>query len=247
MTKDKIEDFKSQYALETNDILNIKSKADLLSNFEKIHGYKAFSRREEGEYATAVWSYLTNLKNCRQWKELKFAYNGEKVFDNAVVTDGVSICFQVISRQSFGRKTFGKKEKKPKTSKEIETISTIDLKIDKVISCDPGKKDILSMTDGIKSMTYTKGQRSHDCHIFAKTKATLKKRKWNEIDVFESTVLNQTCKKSCTYATFINYCRTKHSRINDISKIYSNPMFRQFKFLTYCKSKSSEKIYESSE
>ena len=244
MTKDKIEDFKHQYTLETNDTLNIKNKADLLSSFAKIHGYEAFSRRDEGEYATTMWSYLTNLKSCKQWKELKFPYDGEKVFDNAVVTDGVSISFQVISSHSFGRKTFGKKEKiKSKTCKEIESTPTIDLKTDKVISCDPGKKDILVMTDGIKSLKYTKGQRSHDCYLFAKTKATLKKRKWNEIDVFESTVLNQTCKKSCSYATFLNYCRAKLSRSDDITKIYSNPMFRQFKFLTYCKSKSSEKKF----
>ena len=244
MTKDKIEDFKKQYALEYNDELNINNKADLLSSFEKLHGYIAFSRRDEGEYATSIWSFLTNLKSCKQWKELKGAYDGEKVFDNAVVTDGVSISFQVISIKAFGRKTFGAKAKKTE-KKEKETIipPTIDLKTDKVISCDPGKKDILAMTDGIKSLTYTRGQRSHDCHLFAKTKETLKKRKRNALDVFESTVLNQTCKKSCTYSTFREYCKSKLSRKQDISKVYSNPMFRQFKFLTYCKTKSSEKKF----
>jgi len=57
-------------------------------------------------------------------------------------------------------------------------------------------------------------------------------------------VKKRRCQRKRKYPLlFLYYCRAKLSRSDDITKIYSNPMFRQFKFLTYCKSKSSEKKF----
>ena len=252
MDKDRISDFKKQYKALYNVDLNIKTKGDLLSKFEKVHGRKSNDRAEEGQYATELWAFLTNLRDCKQWKELKkLEIKGEKmVFDNSIVTDGVSISFQMINVSSFGRKEFvkPKKEKKetkcsdPDTNTVVETSTTIeDEKImKKKLGGDPGKCDILALTDGYTTIRYTKGQRQHDTHQKIFQKVSLKRRKRHDLSTFESTVLNKCCKKTCFLNNFVNYCTLRESKKDDAKSVYRQVFFRQSKFTKYCKTKSSE-------
>ena len=236
--------------------MKIKNKADLLSSFESIHGRKASSKEEEGEYATELWSFLTDLKKFRRNKDLYIEMKRTKdkdsiqwVFDNAIVTDGTSISFQVTDKKTFGRKTLHKKSedsdekkesRKKKDKKKDEIVPTIDLKSVKVLGCDPGKKDILCLTDGFRIIRYTRGQRQQDTLLKTRVKETLYRRKKANIEKYETTVLNQSCKKSCLLETFFAYAKARKVKEEELFSVYSKPVFRQFKFLSYCKAKSSE-------
>lgn len=250
MTKEKIDDFKMLYKLENNSELNIKNKSDLLSSFVKVHGRQPNSKFEEGNYATDLWSFLTNLKTCRQWKELQnMNKKGTSMcFDNSIVTDGVTVSFQMIDKDHFGRKEFikSRQSKTPQddnNTKEAPKNQNItnNLQTDcKKLGLDPGKKDILAVTDGYTTLCYTSGQRKHDTFSRIYDGCSSKKRKYNNFSDFESTEMNQFCKKSCIIETFVNYCSKRLSRIDDANKIYRDTFYREFKFTKYCRTKSSE-------
>ena len=60
------------------------------------------------------------------------------------------------------------------------------------------------------------------------------------MEEFETEVLSKTCKKTCIYDTFKEYCRQRLSMDKGMRALYGHPVFRQFKYLAYCKVKSSE-------
>jgi len=257
MNQDRINELKTLYFLENKKTLNIHSKADLLSSFKKIHGREANSREEDGQWATELWSYVTNLTTCRQWKELcnMVIKKEPMVFDNSIVTDGVSISFQMIDRKSFGRKERFKKksecseENEPKAKKDHKKSkmheATSAFQVDdsaKLLGCDPGKRDILAITDGVTTLRYTKGQRQCDTLVFVQRKETLKRRQKLGVDKFESEELSKFCKKTCYYTGFAEYCKKRLEKEKECKKTYRQRFFREFKFTKYCRVKKSESI-----
>ena len=251
MTKDRIDDFKRFYLAEFGVRLNIKNKGDMLASFEKIFGRKATSNREAGLYATEMWGFLTNLKTCRQWKELDGVVrkNDPKgtqwMFDNAIITDGVSISFQVIDSSMFGRKIFSDRKRRvayEETNDEEDSKPVIreDLKASKLLGCDPGKRDILAITDGIKTICYTKGQRDMDTHKTTRLRTSLKRRRGCGLEEYETQVMNRFQKRSCHPEMFRRYASSRKRMEQRLLECYSHPVFREFKFLVYNKTKSSE-------
>ena len=259
MTKERIKEFKELYEIEHPEAtLNMKSKADMLSSFEKLLGRPPVSNEEAGMYATDVWAFLTNLKTCRQWREINgfVRKNDPKkvtwVFDNAVVTDGVSISFQVIDQAAFGRKILtGRKkqgERVADVSKNcnvgsVDDVKPVDVSKFKVLGCDPGKRDILAITDGFTTIRYTKGQRDQDTYKVTRTKAALKRRRTTGSEVYESQVMNRYSKSSCHPLAFQRYACLRKQREEKLFQTYSHPMFRQFKFLAYTTARSSEQRF----
>lgn len=244
MNKERIKDFKTLYEIEhPGDILNMNTKGDMLSSFRKLLNREPIDREETGWFATNIWNFLTNIETCRQNKEVYRVdkKNVEWVFDNAIVTDGISISIQVIDRKEFGRKTLsGRKAKKENTEYvEIEP-EIINIENYKVISCDPGKKDILAFSDGIDTLTYTRGQRNNDTFVATRKKELLKRKRKQGIEEFESKVLNQYTKRSCYSDSFKNYAITRKSKEEELVTFYSKPIHRQFRFLGYSSIKSSE-------
>lgn len=250
MTKDRIASFKQLYELQNmGTTLNMTTKGDMLSSFEKLFGRPSVSAKEEGEYATELWKFVTNLESCRQASEL---YRRDKktnvqwMFDNAVVTDGVSISFQIIKDDAFGRKQlFGPRKPKAVEEKEQDLVTLEQRKKmqdqfddKKTIGGDPGKHDIIFLTDGVKCLRYTKGQRDQDTFAKQRQKASLRFRK--NVVVAETEELNKYSKKSCTYDVFKQYLSIKTEMSKDLAKVYSQPFFRQSKFTHYAKQSSSE-------
>jgi hypothetical protein len=241
MNKEKIADFKTLYELEhPGDNLNMSTKGDMLSSFSKLLNREPVNKEETGWFATNIWNFLTNLETCRQNKEVYKIdkKNVEWVFDNAIVTDGISISMQVIDRKAFGRKTLSGRKVKKENIEIIPEIINIDNY--KVISCDPGKKDILAFSDGIDTITYTRGQRKKDTHVAIREKELLKRKRKEGIEDFESKVMNQYTKRSCYLDGFKNYAITRKSKEEDMIKFYSKPIHRQFRFLGYSTTQSSE-------
>lgn len=319
MDIDKIKDFSNLYDIEHGYKPQIKNKIDLLSKSSKLFPHKQLSQEEEHQYATEIWNYLTNLKTCRQGKEIFHTIKKTKtefVFDNAIVTDGTSISFQVVEKQKMKRKckkemdqanweererkkrekAKAKEEKQKKKedrikeqtkvkeekikeqennenneNKETQKSNTVkkkkceckscedclikekkerekkekkdkidDLLKKKVIGNDPGKKDILALTDGITTLCYTRSQRNIDTQLQKRLRKTLRLRECENIDVFESECLSQTPKKSCQYEVFKAYCRQRDENREKLKKVYDAPHFQQSKFFVHAKTKSSE-------
>jgi hypothetical protein len=252
MDKARIQDFKRLYELEHfGETLQMTNKADMLRSFEKLLGRPPRDAQEGGQYATDVWRFLTNLDTCRHAADLSYPSKktgGPWVFDNAVLTDGTSISIQTIEKAAFGRKClFG--PKKPKTVGEKEgDLVTLEQRADllgrtplgKVISCDPGKNDILFLTDGVKSLRYTKGQRDQDMYVMQRRQASDRLRKRDGLATFETEQLSKFCSKSCTYRTFKEFLALRQSMAATSEKVYSRPLFRQSKFTTFCKRTASE-------
>lgn len=269
MNGEKIKVFKDLYSLEHNVDLQIKSKADMLSSFQKIFGRPPISKEETGIYATDVWDHLTNLKTCKHWNVMNKNIrkndpkNIEWVFDNAVVTDGISVSFQIIDRKYFGRKLRAnkseeedkcndepkiqkknpkikdKKERNPKHKGKDEQ-ERLDLSKYKLLGCDPGKHDLVAITDGFTTIRYTKGQRQQDTLLLTRQKKTLKRKEKFDLGTYECQILNKYTKKSSCYDTFKRYSMLRKEKETVFTTCYSHPMFQQFKFTTYCKTKSSE-------
>lgn len=254
MDKSRIKDFKNLYEAEhPGTRLSMETKADMLSSFEKLFGRPAASAKESGHYATDLWAFLTQLKTCKHWVELQGTVRKNDpnkvkwVFDNAVVTDGVSISFQVIDSSCFGRKTLAGRKKVGKRIKDVDKEPTFDNYIDprelknyKVLGCDPGKHDILAITDGHTTLCYTKGQRNQDIFRSARVKETLKRKRSTGLEVYETQVLNKYPKRSCHPEVFKRYAFLRKQQEDAFSRTYNHHMFREFKFTTFSKTKSSE-------
>ena len=278
MDIEQIKDFSNQYDIMYGWKPMIKDKGDLLSTSSKIFPGRVMSDEDEHLYATEIWNYMTNLKTCKQHTEIFHVVkntNTAFVFDNAVVTDGTSISFQVTERDNMHRKKRKKRnisdegdiEKDKKVKKKSKHTATCDcdtsdgirkekelersyVQTKKCLGNDPGKTDILAITDGVSTLCYTRKQRNEDTHLGFRTRKSLRKRRENDIDVFESEVLSACSKKSCSIDTFSTYCRERNSRRQDLKKVYEKPHFSQSKFHVFAKTKSSEmkffnKIQES--
>lgn len=216
------------------DVINLKTKKDLGASFKKIFSREPKDENEDKKFRYTFWDYLTNVTSCKQLKDFT---KTEWLFDNSILTDGVSISLQIA------RKT-NNQEVKNTNQEVIITNKT------KLLSCDPGKHDIAFLTDGIKTLRYTKGERARETYQKRRTKNTLKQRKKEGIDEFETDVLSSVCKKSCNYETFKEYMKLREAKIEETTKCYEKPMFRQFKYLFYVKKKGSEdkfanKIFET--
>lgn len=244
MNEEKIEKFKKEYEVVHGVTLKMESKADMLSSFEKLFGKKPSSNDEAGSFATDLWDYITNLKSCKQWKELEnVTYKKEKNtyrFDNSVVTDGVSVSFQVIESSKFGRKQLKGRKKEIKEEDTVGEKTITDWSGYKLLACDPGKCDILTITDGYTTLCYTKGQRDHDTYREVRTKETNKRRRKSGLETYETQVMNRFTKRSCLLDVFGRYASNRKRKEKEFSNLYSHQMFREFKFTTYCRQKSSE-------
>jgi hypothetical protein len=247
MNKERIKAFVNEYELQYSQKLNINSKSDLLASYSKITGIQNPSEFEQATYATRFWKHICNFKNFGTILE-QYRKNNKStwVFDNAIVTDGVSVSFQITRKEDFRRKIKVAKikdenEEVVKKSAKKEEFPNIDdaefwegKDEYKKLSNDPGKKDIACISDGVKTLCYTKGKRNHDTFANARLHASNKIRKKETIPGtyvfknedgenvnvenptlhdFESQYMSEDSKKSCKSETFGNYWRKKKELI----------------------------------
>lgn len=249
MTQTRIQEFKAKYKKARNvEITGLNTKEDMLSAFKKLFGRDPVDN-EDAQYSTDMWGFITNILEFDEgYKMKRRRENKEYVFDNAVVTDGTSISIQIIESSKFKKKIKKmnkrkpKKPKKPKAGTKVEEIQEVIPILEDVkdIANDPGKGDILAMTDGITNIRYTKGMRKQDTLLLTRTNETLKRRRKSGLEVFESEILSGTRKNSCVYINFVTYILTRLEKEKEMKQVYERPVFRQFKYLVYCKQKSSE-------
>ena len=250
MTQKRIKEFKQLYAIEKGVDLQMVHKGDMLLSFERLVGRPITSAAEGAMYATDTWAFLTNLRTCKQWGEINQTMKDDVkwVFDNAILTDGVSISIQIIEEEKMGRKAFmGKKkttteEKKSNKKDEFDTSKGFAGNVDgkKQLGCDPGKMDLLAITDGFKTLRYTSKQRNNDTYKRQRMKEASKRRKKESLDTYESDEMSKHPKNTCFLESFKSYLLARKLKEGLSKDVYQRPFFRQMKFLTFAKTRSSE-------
>jgi hypothetical protein len=271
MTPERIEEFVKEYKDTKGLTLKMKSKKDLGTAYSTLIG-RDTTKEEDAKYALEIWKFLCpGLKN-KHFADIMMhdqvgghnrADNQRWVFDNTILTDGFSVSLQTTPIQHFKRKQFGKNKKKKKSGvQEFPHIDDPDmagelaLKIDKTrfLGGDAGKKDLLYLTDGFRHAVYTSTQRNKDTLRASRKQQTDRLRRSQRFgatigehqvtpEMMETIELANTCKKSCHFDTFMEYVSMREMRAKELSTMYSHPIFRQHKFLTYCLQSSSEERF----
>ena len=249
LNNERIARFREYYKGKKHCEPNVKSKTDFLSSTSKIFEGISFNEEEKHDYATEIWFFLTNMPNYKHYNALFHTRSKsgiEYVFDHAIITDGISVNFQITEKCNRKRKSkFEPQKTKPPKPKQSLLPSNIvtecnNFKQKKILGCDLGKHNIAFLTDGLKSCQYTRCQRNYDTHLKTRRKVSLEKRKSHNIAHFETDILSKYPTKTCFPEVFQRYCQEVQKRNNDLESVYKHPYFRQAKYLVYTSSKSSE-------
>ena len=255
MKKEDIEEFASCYELEFGEKPKLKTKADLGKSFQQVFGRAPSSQREDFLYQQAFWAYLCKFDH----QAYKRAISGELSFGNSISTDGCSVSLLLVEKQAK-KKFSGRKVKKKKKKDEFEH----EVKPDTLfLGCDPGKSDLIAITDGSHTFKYTRGQREQDCQRKRYERRSQKERErlvlkgefqsksailpgyYPMIEdptllKYEQEVLSMSSSRSCDLQIFLKYVRAKLLMEDKIAKLYSAPRFRNDRFTRYVLTKSSE-------
>ena len=260
-----IETFVTLYKFENNMEPKLRIKTDLGKCFKKVFDREPTSEFEDFMYQQSFWKYICN------WKGKKFqrVLRDEKrdlYFGNSIMTDGCSISFNLVSKPE--KKTFKARKKSKKTNKD-EFLQDIEFQKDTLyLGCDPGKGDLITITDGYNMFRYTKGKRNHDTKLSLFTKRNLDERSkltiqgvYNTIDsiipnyyheeqdivlsAYEQRVLSLYNSKSCNLNKFSKWVKAKLYKEEEVTDLYKKPKFRNDKFTKYClKMRSEDKMLE---
>lgn len=158
-------------------------------------------------------------------------------FNNQIQTDGFSCSLLFIRNDLYGTK-YNKASKTEDTDiyfRSIEKFSDEDLdklKNRPVVGCDPGKKSLVYMTDGIKKLQYTVNQRNRESKITRNKLIMEKEKKKYKIQEIEA-ILSQYNSKTVNVEKFKQYIRAK-LYVNSLTKaFYEKEIWRKMKFRQY--------------
>lgn len=251
----RIEDFKTDYYFATKRLLpKLKDKATLLRSYKALLGdpKEPPSELETALFATHLWKFIADFRGKRYQEALEHVDNrGVKwVFNNTLMTDGVSVTFTMVPKSQFKRCNAFTKRKGAKEPEPKEPFEKWDSKLPmekpgvKTLAADPGKNNLLAVTDGLTTFRYTRRQRDHDCQFqrLAKVRRALLP---TNVLKYQSEVLGGSDDKgsrSCDAATFQKYVSLKIQGQLESIKEYVKPVFRSLKFKAYCLMKRSEDI-----
>jgi hypothetical protein len=262
MSTEDIKGFAKQYKIDHNIELNLK-KANLGSSFKTIFGRDPIDDTEDFLYQQSYWNYLCRFDHYKNQINRK---NG-LTFGNSMSTDGCSVSLSLI----FDKKK--KKKKKRKVSKKKKKVSgekiqdefleTVPKNDTLYLSADPGKKDLVQITDGTNMIRYTRGQRNTDTKKKKYTEKSLRARRNIIIEgeyhgkdsilpgyypividptlaYYEEVVMSKNSSKSCHFDTFIGWMKDKLHNENQQKACYEMPKFRNDRFSNYVLKKKSE-------
>jgi hypothetical protein len=246
--------------------LNVETKGNLLSSFNTAVGRPAKNAAEEAEHATRMWMFLCNFGS----KKFKTILRDERktgvwCFDNSINTDGYSVSFQMVREEGRKRKKFTDKRKKKKSTMEEDNLQFPSAADDcvkswwlthqkdiKLLAGDPGKHDLLALTDGIRTLAYTKRQRDiytrrakRETRTQSLRKAVLVSGDFGDLhnpslDQYETVWLSHTSSKTCVYSSFKDYIARREGMAQVATQVYAHAHFRQSKFCQWAMSKGSD-------
>jgi hypothetical protein len=223
--------------LNTNGILDAID--DKKKEIFKI-GYSEMSNNTK-KYQRHCWGNVLKL-------ETKPIFNQKQyVFYNQLLTDGVSCCLLFIHKDYYNKK-YG--QRVPEYDEDIDLMikelgdltkeECIKFQKKKLLSIDPGKKDILTMIDeDDKVYSYSNCRRRFETYTKRSNQITLNEKKENDIIELE-TELSNFNKRTLHSNKFVDFLNEKKKHFNRLQEFYERPLFRKLSFRRYSRTKSSE-------
>lgn len=183
-----------------------------------------------------VWNTYFNLdKRIFHQKNYRFNYTMQ--------TDGVGVSLLFVHKQYSGKRNcptcdtqqeynFDYIEDLPK-----EELSELEDK--NIIGCDPGKYNLLYMSDGNKKLRYTAFQRRTESLSKRNSRIIYNEKVKNNI-IEKETLLSEHNSKTVNYDKFKNYLIEKNKMNETVKDFYHNPLFRKLKWRQFVYTQKSE-------
>ena len=185
--------------------------------------------KQDNNLIQNMFNELFNFDNLNIRKNLKFSGHFE--------TDGIG-----CSLQFYNTKYKLTKKKEDNDLLYLDKLKTNDLnklKDKKIIGIDPGKYNILYMTDGYDKLRYTIHQRKYENGIFKRNNFINKiKSKNKEIEEIEIK-LSSFNSKTNYYNNFKLWLENKYKYFDKLFNFYNINEFKRLKMEIYQKSKQS--------
>ena len=125
------------------------------------------------------------------------------------------------------------------------------------VAADPGKGDIIRLTDGARTLRYTKARRDRECRFLQHQEKTLDKKqhrccfdleipigdtilKAPTIEEIETMFLTTFNTKSCSRDRFVAYLEGRRLVAHHLASFYRGAYFRSRKYSSYLAKKASE-------
>ena len=225
--------------------------------------------RHAAEYRTSLWSCITKLGIN---KHAVLTYDG-LVFNNVIDTDGFSVSMHYVSPELYGKTCFnggfaeirsGQRQQraveKAKGSRFVTDLSAAERQQalleapGTVISGDPGKGVILTVTDGHEIARYTAAQRHVESGAKRHCGVT---RRLLDLSV-PGGPTNQTfqmlqnsvgenpdngerrTRRTCDVAKYADYLKARRAVSQELSTLYRWMVFRRMRYDAYLGRRSSE-------
>lgn len=256
MNQTDIEQFVEWFELQYNIKPKLNSKKDLGASFMKVFGREPNDESEDFMYQQSFWMFLCRFEHPSYRNAVS---RGDFVFGNSITTDGCSVSLLLTTKQQKKKfKARKVKNKKDKTDEFDHKVKPNTL----FLGCDPGKSDLIAITDGSHTFKYTKGQRDTDCKIekyrrrseIARSSITIDGMFQSKKSIvpgyyaslqdpsllqFENEVLSGSSSKSCDVTLFMKYVHLKLLMEDKVSELYNKPRFRNDRFTRYALTESS--------
>ena len=210
----------------------------LLKHFGlKGDSYKIHEKGATEKYNDYIWSLIfdTNKKPLKPSKSL--LENGYKV--SSIETDGVGVSI-IFQKKATGSKKVEESElTEPKYIDEATLEEKQEIKRRKIVSVDPGKANMVYLSDGEKKLRLTNSQRRHETRSIYDSRKILKKREDSNI-IGPETELSKFNGKTANLDEYKEYIKKKVEVDEIIMKLYQDLYFRKLKWRRCINTRRSE-------
>lgn len=260
MTEKEIKEFVEWYP-DPNNRPNLSNKKDLGSSFEKVFKRKPKNDEEDFMYQQQFWRFICKWNNPKFQRVLEDQRRG-LYFGNSIYTDGCSVSFNMVEIKKKKKKEARQKTFKNDKDDEFLTDCIFDENT-LYLGVDPGKGDLITVTDGYNKFRYTKSQRHFETkRQYFETKSLEKRRlgvilgefqtkdyiipgyHHTTIDpsvaFYEEHILSMFNSKSCRVDHFVQWVKAKLKEEIVFEDTYKALKFRNIKFSKYTLNMSSE-------
>lgn len=222
--------------------------------------------RAAARFRTAIWRCVTKLGSN---KHAALDYR-DLVFNNVIDTDGFSVSIHYVSPELYGMTCFNggfvairasqraqRREEKAAGSEYVTNLSAPDREAilashGAKLGVDPGKKTLLAVTDGKKTVRYTRAQRDKESGSARRRTEMLRLLRLSVPEQPGVTYLSvqasigtrpdglRRTHCSSNIHLFSDYLDARLAVTDTLSKFYSWTVFRRQRYRAYCGRMSSE-------
>ena len=207
----------------------------------KHFGLKGDSYKLNGggieKYNNYIWSLIFDTNKTPLKPSKSLLENGYKV--SSIETDGVGVSIIFQKKATDSKKVEQNDLTEPKYIDEATEEEKIEIKRIKIVSVDPGKANMLYMSDGEKKIRFTNLQRRFETRSIYDSRKILKKREDSNIIGIE-TELSKFNGKTANLDEYKEYIKKKVEIDEIIMKLYGDLYFRKTKWRRCINTRRSE-------